>query len=433
VNRGEEGFALDFVLPHDASNFCTQGEKYNLQKCARKSFVCCSKSSGSSWTKHEIRGKIVHVKRDDLLSPFPRVSGNKARKLHSLLEHASQLACNHRTLNIVSWGGLQSNAMLALSAFAHSVNIPFIYFTKPIPKWIAQSLSSSPSTNNLDHALSLGMKLIPLTMPQYDALSLEFKQLNKRTKSHENTTVDSNSMASKSILNSFIYSYQFVESILPESVLLRDEDDVIIVPQGISNELAREGCYKLAEEVYEYSLGLELGVEIQFLVACGTGVLALYVSQRLNELCGNRIQVVAVPVVGDSEMLRDEWNEMNGTHARIEGKDGDADEVCVILSDAVSGKQWTVKMLESPNKFRFAQPCESVYTIWNELKTVSNLELDLIYGATTWTILLQKHQAFSNNSVPDHHRQDPIILYYHCGGLEGNASQISRYKRLNLL
>ena len=50
------------------------------------------------------------LKRDDLLTP---ISGNKARKLHGLLQTDFS-----KYQRIISYGGAQSNAMLALAQFS---------------------------------------------------------------------------------------------------------------------------------------------------------------------------------------------------------------------------------------------------------------------------------------------------------------------------
>ena len=78
----------------------------------------------------------------------PGVCGNKARKLASL----------HRTLkpgdHVVSHGGGQSNAMLALASLCDARGARFTYHTRPLPAWLRRQ-----PTGNLRRALSLGMDL----------------------------------------------------------------------------------------------------------------------------------------------------------------------------------------------------------------------------------------------------------------------------------
>mgnify|MGYP000188654815 FL=1 len=62
-----------------------------------------------------VNGRDYFLKRDDLLAP---ISGNKARKLEGLLNQ--DLSDVQR---LVSYGGAQSNAMLALAQLANLLNI----------------------------------------------------------------------------------------------------------------------------------------------------------------------------------------------------------------------------------------------------------------------------------------------------------------------
>ena len=85
-----------------------------------------------------VRDRLVYVKRDDLLRlADSNVSGNKARKFLSL----NELAAENFPDVVVSYGGPQSNAMLALAAIVHSKNVDddiakkkrFVYYTKKLP------------------------------------------------------------------------------------------------------------------------------------------------------------------------------------------------------------------------------------------------------------------------------------------------------------
>ena len=98
-----------------------------------------------------LRGKRLFVKRDDKCCLRSGVSGNKARKLASL-DAAVPLA---RVIG--SFGGSQSNAMAALAVLAHAHGSRFVYFTKPVPRW----LRAAPS-GNLARALSEGAELVEL-------------------------------------------------------------------------------------------------------------------------------------------------------------------------------------------------------------------------------------------------------------------------------
>lgn len=93
----------------------------------------------------------VSVKRDDLLGPNPGMSGNKVRKLAFLQNLLG--ARPHSYHRIVSWGGNQSNAMLAIANFAQQHGLQFDYYTPPVPK----QLLLEPE-GNFGASLQLGMR-----------------------------------------------------------------------------------------------------------------------------------------------------------------------------------------------------------------------------------------------------------------------------------
>ena len=100
-------------------------------------------------------GRDFHVKRDDLIDRF--LAGNKYRKLYTLLNTPKE------TYNrIISYGGTQSNAMLAISAMCKAKNWEFVYYSKPISQ--TQKLQND---GNLFHALSLDMKHIEIENDNY--------------------------------------------------------------------------------------------------------------------------------------------------------------------------------------------------------------------------------------------------------------------------
>ena len=72
-----------------------------------------------------VDGREFLVKRDELIDPY--LAGNKYRKLYTLL----QLNPTKYT-KIISYGGTQSNAMLAISAMCKTKGWEFIYYTKKV-------------------------------------------------------------------------------------------------------------------------------------------------------------------------------------------------------------------------------------------------------------------------------------------------------------
>jgi len=177
-------------------------------------------------------GREYIIKRDDLLLP---IGGNKARKLY----HLSQQDLS-KVDKIISYGGAQSNAMLALSQFCQLRSIQFDYYTRPVPTWLKQK-----PIGNLAASLSSGM-------------------------------------------NWHITKSDSPPESLPASSLL--------IPQGISMPEAELGIKKLAHEIEDYCAKQEVEDAVVVLPS-GTGATALYLQQHLEQT------VYTVPCIGDAETL----------------------------------------------------------------------------------------------------------------------------------
>ena len=109
----------------------------------------------SPLSKIVLEGREFFVKRDDLIDPY--LSGNKYRKLYTLLNTPSN---TYNTL--ISYGGTQSNAMLALAAMCKKKKWKFVYYTK--------QLSATQKDNpkgNYAQALFLGMEHVTIENEYY--------------------------------------------------------------------------------------------------------------------------------------------------------------------------------------------------------------------------------------------------------------------------
>ena len=177
-------------------------------------------------------GRNYIIKRDDLLLP---IGGNKARKLY----HLSQQDLSNIKA-IVSFGGAQSNAMLALSQFCKFQNIALDYYTRAVPKWLKQK-----PLGNLAHALDNGMQ------------------------------------------------WHISQSGFPPKDL---DESKLLIPQGISMPEAELGIKKLAEEIQQYCAENGLG-DSAIVLPSGTGATALYLQQHLTQT------VYTVPCIGNAETL----------------------------------------------------------------------------------------------------------------------------------
>ena len=180
----------------------------------------------------QFAGRRYIIKRDDMLLP---IGGNKARKLAYLAgQDLSPLT------KIVSHGGAQSNAMLALAQFCKIQSLGFDYYTRPVPNW----LKANP-IGNLQQAIQHGMNW-----------------------------------------------YTCASGLPPEF----SDNRLLLIPQGISMPEAEFGMKKLADEIHDYCLQQKL-VEVAVVLPSGTGATALYLQQHL------RHTVYTVPCIGNSKTL----------------------------------------------------------------------------------------------------------------------------------
>ncbi|WP_201352810.1 pyridoxal-phosphate dependent enzyme [Hydrogenimonas urashimensis] len=283
-----------------------------------------------------IDGRLFYVKRDDLTDP--RYSGNKLRKLSALLTLSPK-----RYTTIVSYGGAQSNAMLSIAYLAQAKGWDFHYYCKMLPSW----LRSRP-TGNLAAALALGMQL------------------------HE------------------VQTQRFYP--LVSDVARACGEDALFIPQGGADPIAEEGIATLAREIRAWKDETKLP-RLTVATPSGTGTTALYLRKNLPP----DIDVVTVPVVGDAEVLRAQWRELEPDMSAYPS------------------------VLDRRGKWPFAKPNRAYYAIWQRLGK-AGVEFDLIYAPKTWLELLD---AYENLTQP--------ILYIHSGGVSGNVSQLENYRHKGML
>ncbi len=185
------------------------------------------------------------VKRDDLLNPC--YNGNKARKFHFLLQGKKKYK------QIISYGGVQSNAMHALSFLSKELGAEFLYLVKSIPK----HLRTSPY-GNYKVALENGMQIKELGYDDFYEKLESYKHMGEET---------------------------------------------LFVNQGGYCKESESGVKLLAEElqVYFKTHGIE---DANILLSSGTGTTALYLQKNLVQ------KVFTVACVGDSAYLKNEFTHL---------------------------------------------------------------------------------------------------------------------------
>lgn len=211
-------------------------------------FQLKTNSSLSSIETFSFDGRKFHVKRDDLLDPY--LSGNKYRKLYTLINTPKE---NLR--KIISYGGTQSNAMLALAALCKSKEWIFEYYTKPLHV-------KENSISNYMQALNFGMI---------------HKELDDE------------------LYRSFIASLTF-----------NLEENSFVVHQGGADPSAKAGIEELAKEIQESSLHVSTLMSVRSLATpSGTGTTALYLALLLPEY-----KIYTTPTVGDKAYLLEQMSAL---------------------------------------------------------------------------------------------------------------------------
>ena len=368
-----------------------------------------------------IGDRRVYVKRDDLLQlPGSHVSGNKARKFLALnnLRETEFPRC------IVSYGGPQSNAMVALAAIVHFRNqneraagddtpnntnpYRFVYYSKKLPRF----LRSNPS-GNLFRAKALGMELIEL--PSHDKY------------------------------NDLFGSEWGGKTEPPLALQPPIPGHSLWVPQGGASGVALAGARRLAKELVEFwkNQGRKIGPSnaspLSVCLPGGTCSTALLLHHAIKSEIDYHdeknmdIKVVVIPCVGDEVYSQ---RQMMGLNANL----GYAkDDIPAILSLNVpdDGQQQS----KNDQYFSFGQPHPELLETYRYMKDEHDLVVDLLYGAPSWTIMLRHFNAKPtcgdgkalsafDDALPLKGRS---VLYVHSGGLEGVGTQLLRYRYKGLV
>lgn len=276
------------------------------------------------------RGRSFYVKRDDTIDPL--LSGNKYRKLYSLIQTpASQYS------KVLSYGGVQSNAMLSIAALCHLKGWEFHYTAKQLPTFVKADMSG-----NLKMALDLGMQLHEVDPGEYTAA---ISRLSSERRGR----------------------------------------DTLLIPQGGADPLAEEGIRLLADEIVQWQTKRE-GKTLSVVTPSGTGTTAFYLAHHLP-----KHTIVTTPIIGNADYLHDQLD---------------------ILGDYPDN----LKILENSRKFHFGKPYQALLDIYEELRA-SGLEIDLLYGAKMWWVLMDTISSIEGD-----------VLYVHSGGLIGNETMLPRYE-----
>ncbi|CAH0480500.1 unnamed protein product [Peronospora belbahrii] len=290
--------------------------------------------------------------------------------------------------SLFSFGGSQSNAMLALAQLANARQIPFTYFSREIRR--KRGKRDDKVEGNIAMAKALGMRHVQLRTDLYHKL------------------VQTRDFAA------------FLDNELRPPPGTRS----LYVPQGLAFPEAQDGVKVLAEEINEYVQTQWPDKFFSVVVPCGTGTTALYLAQHLQP----EIKLFAVPCVGDAAYLQQQFQQL-------------------IDKDPSLRRQTSVlpQIIKPTRKNRFGRLWWPLFDIYHEVLQETKVEFDLVYGAFAW------HTLFSDKSVLDKVLQrgkvtsvtstghvfgdkgERELLYIHTGGTSGNAAMLARYARKNRL
>ncbi|MFK5938407.1 MAG: pyridoxal-phosphate dependent enzyme [Sulfurimonas sp.] len=200
----------------------------------------------SPLSKITLEGRDFLVKRDDLIDPY--LAGNKYRKLYKLLNTPKS-----KYRQIISYGGTQSNAMLAIAAMCKEKTWEFVYYTKPISKVIREQ-----TYGNYFHAVNLGMKHREIDIELY-----------------------------RDYIATLSINY---------------DEDSYIIDQGGADTSALDGLEVLAQEIKDQTKDLDIK---SLATPSGTGTTALFLARALPEYI-----VYTTPCVGDRKYLMEQMSAL---------------------------------------------------------------------------------------------------------------------------
>ncbi len=201
-------------------------------------------------TKITLDGREFFVKRDETIDPY--LSGNKYRKLYTLLETPK-----NSFTKIISYGGTQSNAMLALAAICKSKEWEFVYYTKTI-----STIIKAQEYGNYYEALSLGMQIVEL---EYDLYKEYISGLR-----------------------------------------LDLDEKTLLIDQGGADTRAKKGLEVLAEELRAQFKEQEFSSIKAIATPSGTGTTALYLALSLPEYT-----IYTTPCIGNVEYLKEQMQALH--------------------------------------------------------------------------------------------------------------------------
>jgi 1-aminocyclopropane-1-carboxylate deaminase/D-cysteine desulfhydrase-like pyridoxal-dependent ACC family enzyme len=199
--------------------------------------------------------------------------------------------------------------------------------------------------------------------------------------------------------------------------------------------MAVGGAKVLAGEIASFWSENGQGRPLSVCLPGGTCTTAVLVHHELQKLFRDNIekpmdiQVVVIPCVGSDAYAR---RQMKALSLQL-GESGD--DLPTVLAPA-SEESLMMKGSAETSYFSFGEPKKEILETFQMMEEDHRVVLDLLYGASAWTILL-RHWDSQLGAGLSFDPNNPIagreIMYVHSGGLEGINSQLLRYKYKGLV
>ena len=162
----------------------------------------------------------------------------------------------------------------------------------------------------------------------------------------------------------------------------------LYIPEGGRHANSEPGIAMLASDLERWVASSGLA-NPYVMLASGTGTTACFLQKHLS------FGVLTCPCVGSADYLLDQFSELE--------PDGNAHP----------------GILEATRKYHFGKLYTEFLQIWQEIKTATGIEFDLLYDPLGWLCMLDFAET---NPGAD-------LIYLHQGGQLGNQTMLERYER----
>lgn len=195
----------------------------------------------------------------------------------------------------------------------------------------------------------------------------------------------------------------------------------------------------LAQEIVSFWSQEGKGRPLTVCVPGGTCTTALLLHREIRNLLSQTkkhdmdIRVVVIPCVGDDAYARRQMMALN-----LEtGGSGHEKEIPTVLPPSPDTVHFGQTRSENQNYFTFGEPDAAILKTSRAMQQNCDVNLDLLYGAPSWTIMQRHWRTTLNDSTCSFDERNPLagreVMYVNSGGLEGITSQLNRYRYKGLV